>query len=1299
MRTADYILTFVFAFTAIFAKATTGKFYTGNVLSSGFVTCMVQDQKGFIWMGTNFGLNRFDGYHFTTYTHRDDDQHTLPNNSITTLYADQTSRLWVGSASGLSLYQPSTDTFERIILSPDILLQPHIASISCDSKGRIYVGTSGFGLYEITGEEHKIRKVTTYSTRGNEDYYSCIYIDRHDRLWRSNNENIITCHQMGTGKLLLYNRPNVGTIMRILDDGHGNIVFVCQHAILRYDGKRLARIDDGDGSIGYSCAFLSRDGKLVIGTNNHGLLSMDRSGTITPLYLANDQVDLTTANINVFLEDRSHNIWIGCAEKGLAFVPGEKPYFSTLSLQQMGMRSSNIVSSICQAGGNNVLLTISGGGLYCKDFHTGTQTHLPSPDNANLIYRDRNDHYWLCAGTSLFAYDLSSGSLTSKAKFDCIDIRAMADDNKNLYISAFGTGLCQMNFATGNQKMYSMFDPVHAHEGRLCNNWILKLMRDRYGMIWIGTASGAQCFDPRNNSFRPYGWNNLLDGRAVISLAEDSQGNIVLGTSSGLFLYNRTTRKTALFPYSEKIKDLKINYVASFANGDLWCSTSMGIWHLDKRRKRFTAYTNGYGLLRHEYLDNVGLVAADGHIILGNPDGIVLFNPQRVSEAKYSALQPILTNIMVGGKPVNAASLSDGSPIVDGAVSETRRIVLSYIDNTFSLEYSSFDFANLDNTQLEYRLDNDQWSLIQEGHNAISFSHLQPGTYKLEVRTNNHGHTSPSTTYMLVVSPPWYRSTFAYFIYFLLLTTAASGVVYAYHRRKQQELYEDKMQFLINATHDIRTPLTLIMNPLHQLMQMAGNLPQVQDKLQTISHSANRILTLVNQILDLRKMDKMQLNLQCTETSLLAMIKDVFRVFDYEAHKRKITFHCDAATDIKAYVDPKEFDKVITNLLSNAFKFTPDGGDIAVRLFTEAGHAMIEVADTGIGLKDVDTERIFSRFYQSGTKAVNGVEGTGIGLNLCRIIVGMHHGQISAYNRTDVHGSVFRVSIPLGKSHLKPEEIVNAPAATDPVVAAPVKRPGTNYHVLLVDDDAEITEYICRELGQYYHFSICRNGEQAIGELLSGKYDLVVSDVMMPEMDGFTMLRMIKTNSLISHIPVVLLTTEAAIGNRLEGLERGADAFLAKPFLMDELRATIDNLIVGRLKLKGKYSGAQEQSDKVEPKQVADSDKELMDRIMKSINKNIGDSDFNVEMLCQEIFVSRTQLHRKMKELTGLSTAEFIRNIRLEQAARLLKEKRANISQVAYTLGFTNTAHFSKVFKQHFGVPPSEYGKREGSDK
>lgn len=1293
MRIIRYIHTLVLLCLAVIAKSAEGRYYAGNKMSSGFITCVEQDDNGFVWIGTNYGLNRFDGYRFVSYFSSSADSLSLADNAVNALYTDTGGHLWVGGGHGLSLYDAARDCFRRVPLPG---ATPYVSAFAEDSRGNILVGTLGFGLYSIKKGGTTAVRVSRYSDGANDDYYQCMYFDTKGRFWKADNLNTIKCFVETAGgcRVVAGCVSQAGRVMRFVDDGHGGVVAVCQYGVMHFDGRRWQRLTGGKQGAVYNCACrMSGSGGILLGTSGGGIYIL-RGGEIVPSQLLDDNQEMKLANISVMFEDRMHNLWVGCTENGLACIPGQAPLFGRLLLSRFNIKNS-VVQSLCSTYTGDILLTLSGRGLYRLSANGSALTAVDAPQGANLIYRDTRGRYWMGANKSLYSCNFSTGSITQSRTFDCIYLRTMTDDGTNLYISVFGQGLCIMDAATGRSRTLSMFDNDDARRGRLCNDWVLELLRDSQGMIWIGTTSGVQCYDPSSGSLRPYGWHNRLDGKSVMALGEDGGGNIIMGTDNGLYLYNRKTKKTTTFPGAEKLRDVKINDIVCSGGGHVWCSTSKGLWHYNPQKRSFTAYMDGNGLYGHEYLEDVGMLMPGGKIFFGVPDGAVIFNPQKVSKSVYRAMKPVLTNIMVGGKPVNVSSQSDGRSIIDVAVQEARNISLSYTDNVFALEFSSFDFANIDNVQLEYRLGKEKWTTCREGQNTINFSHLAPGSYRLEVRINNHGTVSPSSRWHITIRPPWYLTMPAYLIYLLAVTAIVAAGVYSYHRRRRRAMEEEKMQFLINATHDIRTPLTLILNPLHQLMsQEEGKLPQNIDKLQTINHNANRILTLVNQILDIRKMDKLQMRLHCRRTSLVQLIADVCRTFDYNAEKRGIDFRFSHQEDVSVLVDRIQFDKVLTNLLSNAFKYTPDGGSIVVLLNTDGGNAVIEVADSGIGLKDGDTERIFKRFYQSVATNAEGREGTGIGLNLCKMIMDMHHGTITAANRTDGQGSVFRVTLPLGSAHLKPEDIVEEVEAQ----VGQTKKPGTNYRVMLVDDDPEITDYISNELARYYHFTVCRNGKQAIGELLSGKFDLVVSDVMMPEMDGFTLLRMIKTNSIISHLPVILLTTEAAVGNRLEGLERGADAFLAKPFMLNELRATIDNLIEGRLKLKGKFSGAQQQSDKVEQQDIADNDKELMERIMKSINKNIGDSDFNVEMLCQDICVSRTQLHRKMKELTGLSTSEFIRNIRLEQAARLLKERHVNVSQVAYTLGFTNTAHFSKVFKQHFGTPPSEYGRHEGGE-
>jgi signal transduction histidine kinase/DNA-binding response OmpR family regulator len=710
--------------------------------------------------------------------------------------------------------------------------------------------------------------------------------------------------------------------------------------------------------------------------------------------------------------------------------------------------------------------------------------------------------------------------------------------------------------------------------------------------------------------------------------------------------------------------------------GDLWISTTMGLWQYKHVDKQFVGYLYGNGLASREYVSGTAMRTNDGRVWFGFSDGITSFNPADLQLQSMEFDKVLLTGIYVGGT----------------ARPSTKYIELDFIDNTFSLEFSSLNFANAENVIYEYRLNgNREWGQTDAGRNVVSFTHMQPGSYILEVRAYDNGLYTDTEVYHIIVHAPWYKSSWAYLLYIFIAIIIIGTLVWSYVRRRRQEMNEEKMKFLINATHDIRSPLTLIMSPLHKLMKRDFD-DDTKNDLKTIEHNAQRVQNLVNQILDIRRLDKKQMHLQCQETDMVQYIGNLLKSYEYTAKERNISFFYAPALDkLNVWFDRKAIDKVVDNLLSNAFKYTYDGGKIEVRVAEDAIHrkAILQVLDTGMGIKG-DPRKLFDRFYQGESSRSMHIEGTGIGLNLCKMVVEMHHGTVEAANREDEAGSVFTVQLPLGREHLKAEEVLKK----EEQEKASRPKAQSNYRVLIVDDDEEIGTYIAQELGYYYHITPVTSGRDALRQLLADpnkQYDLVVSDVMMPEMDGFTLLRMIKTNMNLNHIPVVMLTSKAAVANRLEGLEKGADAFLAKPFDMEELHMVIHNLISKNLRLKGKFSGVQQQKDKVEEKKVKGNDEVLMERIMKVVNAHLDDSDFNVEMLTKEIGISRAQLHRKMKEMTGLPVSEFIRNIRLEQAVRLLEEQKINVTQVAYSVGFSNLAHFSTVFRKQFGVSPTDY--------
>ena len=895
-----------------------------------------------------------------------------------------------------------------------------------------------------------------------------------------------------------------------------------------------------------------------------------------------------------------------------------------------------------------------------------------------------------------------TGTSKQVVSFKNGSVNAITDDGMgNIYFSVYSEGVWVYNTSSGTVRKFSMHDN-NSERGSIHNDWVRKLMFDSNGKLWICTSSGVNCYDPQNDHFHPYGWEVILDYNSIESICETSDHRVLFGTNYGLYIYDRQKGEAVPMEGAEILNNRMVCGIIEDASGDIWCSTTMGIWQYQKQKKQFVGYVYGNGLVTREYTSGVAMRTSDDRIWFGISDGITSFEPDALRNRKYNPGTVHLTGLFIGGNPVNCSTLSDNKPVITQPLEKSQRLEFSYLDNTFTLEFSLLNYSNADNVFYEYRINGaKEWSRTFAGRNRIPFTHLHSGTYILEVRAYDSGTYTESQVYHIIVRAPWYKSSWAYLIYILGVLTALGLVLWVYIRRRQQELDEEKMKFLINATHDIRSPLTLIMSPLHKLMKLEMN-DDVKSELKTIEHNAQRVQNLVNQILDMRKIDKQQMKLQCQETDMVQYVGNLLKSYEYTAKERDITFLYKPALDkLNVWFDRKAIDKVVDNLLSNAFKYTYDGGEIEVRVAEGPNQtAELQVIDTGVGIRG-DVKKIFERFYQASSSRNLHIEGTGIGLNLCKMMVEMHHGTIEAANRKEVQGSIFTVRLPLGISHLAKEEIL-IPEVKEKKTRV---KSQSSYHVLIVDDDDEIGNYISLELGSYYHITAVTNGREALHLLLSAasdkQFDLVVSDVMMPEMDGFTLLRMIKTNMNISHIPVVMLTSKAAVANRLEGLEKGADAFLAKPFDMDELHVVINNLISKNLRLKGKYSGTQQQKDKIEDKQVKGNDEALMERIMKVVNAHLDDSDFNVDTMTKEVGISRAQLHRKMKEMTGLPVSEFIRNIRLEQAVRLLEEQKINVTQVAYAVGFSNLAHFSTVFRKQFGISPTEYmeqkqAKRDG---
>ena len=820
-----------------------------------------------------------------------------------------------------------------------------------------------------------------------------------------------------------------------------------------------------------------------------------------------------------------------------------------------------------------------------------------------------------------------------------------------------------------------------------------------------------------------YKTNRLLQGDVIYALYEDLHHNIWVGTSQGLKQLNPQTQKVRKYTISDGLPSNSISAIEGDANGNLWISTNFGISRFNPSTQTFVNFYASDGLQGNEFSKGVSFASTKGKIIFGSTSGITYFNPGEITSPNKKP-EIRITDFYVHDKAVRLGMKSGRYDIVTTSVTNSDKFHLSHKDNSISIELSAMEFYSPERISYSYTFNSNTWVNLQSGVNRISFSELTPGIYHFQVKARDYNSYSEIKILTIIISPPWYVSWWAKTIYCLTAVIITIFIIVQIRQRYRarqemlehihaEQLNEAKLQFFINISHEIRTPMSLIISPLQKLMATDYDTER-QQSYNIIYRNAERLLRLVNQLMDIRKIDKGQMQLKFQETDIVSFIQDLHYTFAYQANTKhiKLDFHSEVK-ELKAWIDPKNFDKVILNILSNAFKFTPENGNIQIRLCTgndpnAAEKALsryfeISIEDDGIGINETELERIFDRFYQIRNSQNNSNIGTGIGLHLTRSLVELHHGSITVENNQGTPGCRFIVRLPLGKEHLKPEEIDNSAVKQDSVhittalpttpliETSPKTHSKSKYRVLIVEDDDEIRRYICQELGRDFHMQECRNGKEAFTYILKKTPDLIISDIMMPEMDGMTLCSKVKQNINTNHIPVILLTAKSREEDNLEGLSIGADAYITKPFSIEILRQSTFNLIKSRERLRNNFQGNQTQKERMQELEIESPDERLLDRIMKVINDNIANPELNVEMVAETVGISRVHLHRKLKELTNQSTRDLIRNLRLKQAATLLAKKRQSINEVAALTGFTNVAYFSTAFKELYGMTPTAY--------
>ena len=1271
-----------------FSYANSGRLYTSNDMSSSLIRCIIQDKYGFIWVGTNYGLNRFDGYKFSTYLCNPADTTTIQDNDIVKLYPYSKEFLFVATNRGLYKYSYLTNSFQHIVLEKkDEKIR--VSSLIEDGKHNLLIGTAGYGAYRLDMTTGKVTRLSRKSANSVDDFFAMLFFDDEGYLWQANHTKVLKKYKYNGKSIKLvsvYEPKGLFSVCKLYAADKKGFFVAHVGGIMRYDyaSHRFSRYDfdfsahQGAGYI--SAVTLDKYGNLWLGTSGDGTFKIPHgSRKAYRVELNNQSFIFDNAHISDLLIDRDGNQWYGCYMKGLFLSNNDKNVFHPVSLDELGAGMETISSVVGVADGL-MLFVVKNHGLYLLDEKTGNTKLLQSPAGPIKVYSDFRKNVYVYGRDGIYEYDWKHQTYRLLLPANGFSLDYMqVDAAGNIYFTSQGNGLYVWNRKSGKMTQYLM-DDKRPHK-TICNNWISEIRLDSRGWLWCATANGVSCMDTKTGYFDIILSRPLLEGKSCYSTLELSDGKIAIATEMGLYLYDRKKQQTTPWPHSESISGLRIYSLKKDVKGNLWMSTAQGIWYYDSKAKSFFSFEKGNGLLTKEYLAGVVGSTSDGVICYGNSEGLTYFQPSEVKDYNEKTSAIYLSGVLLDGKM--APFIGDNLSVP----SDFKSIVLSF---------SQLDYQSVGNIVFQYRINGGKWISNAAGDNSFNFTGLSYGHYRIEVRTYCNGKYSMYNKVInLDVLAPWFLTVWAKLLYLFLILGLTAAAIIVYLRKKKRDLEEAKMQFLINATHDIRSPLTLIMEPLKKLKERLGNAEEYQADIDTIDRNAQRLLTLVNQILDKRRLDKHQMNLSCRETNLVEFSQGLVSLFTYNANLRGINIRLEMPeTPVNAWIDRNKLDKAIANLLSNAFKYTPNGGEIIFRIEKQDKKVLLYVIDSGKGLgKNDDAKTLFERFYQGKNSADMHLGGSGIGLNLCRSIVRLHGGDVTARNREDgTSGACFIIELPLGKEHLKDSQI-----NSDYVVnGKKQQRSGAsrNCKILLVDDDIEICRYIKTELSDWYRFVICNNGKDALKQLLSGDFDLVVSDVVMPEMDGITLLRNIKGNANISHVPVIMLTSKSEISDRLEGIKLGADAYLAKPFSLEELHLTIDNLIDNVRRLKGKFTGALKQDDKVEKVEVKGYDEELMERIMKVVNENLSDSDFNVEKMCDEVGVSRTQLHRKLKEMTGVPTSEFLRNIRLNEAARLIRERKINITQVSYMVGFANNSHFSTAFKKYFGMSPTEYAAK-----
>jgi signal transduction histidine kinase/ligand-binding sensor domain-containing protein/DNA-binding response OmpR family regulator len=1351
---SQLIITMMICLFSIQAWAQSGKlFNTDNQLSSNLATQVFQDKSGFIWIATRNGLNTYDGYHITVIKKDMSNFLGLNSNYINSIAQDEKEHILLGTNNSLLEFTGSEFLKIPMLDSKGGELATYIKQVYPLKNKDVAVATSGYGImlkkqdeqkcHAMKGEVEKLK----YILKLLEDKRGRLWIITEDgKLYRKETNGRVTSHFAGT--------EGVGA-QDIRQDALGNIYLASKNQgvyLLRAGSNVFTRISS-IGNLPIDNIYISRNNKLYIGCDGLGIYVYDpQTGFLQDNPLFSRLVNLAKSKITSIIEDNQGNIWVSMLQKGVFMQRNIQNDFNYMGfrLGNLNVIGENCVTSLSINQGNQVWVGTDKDGLYLFNIATrSVEGHFLNQHTVLTLCKDEQGRTWVGTYTDGLGYMDAAGSfhpvdLGISKSVGIFDIKQ--DPQGNIWIATMGEGLfcLQKDGSRRNYKAkYGADNNLKANS--LPNDYLIKMALSKDGNhVYIATSVGLACLDRKRNSWVSTfkGINCLNKNSFSHCVFVDSKDHVWYGTEDGAFCFDfRKGIKPKLYTTANGLTDNSVASITEDYQGNIWLGTIKGLNKLALKSGTITKFYAESGLQSNEFSDASVCTTQDGKtILMSGSGGLNWFQADQVRQHPWQA-KVVISGFILNNKMVTPGMKSGSYTITDNWSTFSRDFQLSHEDNTFTLQLSTLTYNDVEQISYVYSINGDAWRTVPAGQNELAFSHMAPGRYKYRIKAICNGYETPVKEFTITIHPAWYVSIWAKLFYLLLLIAAI--MLYLRHRKRQmedqlilqqhihaEEMGEAKIKFFMNISHEIRTPLTLIITPLLSLIKEDKE-PHRQGIYEIIRKNSERILHLINQMMDLRKIDKGQMVMRMCQTDMVAFINEEYELFKQQALAKNIDFEYQHdSEELPVWIDRNNFDKVIINILSNAFKFTPTAGHILLSLTHTDHHAYISVKDSGIGIPKDKLETIFQRFYQTPADPSDRNGGTGIGLDLTRSLVELHYGTISARNNEGEkgskfeHGSEFIIRIPLGKDHLKPEEIIDeeevkekqnqelaevkqleqevketenaekaesATVTTDMQGKLPASARGNKAEIVIVEDEEDIQDYLKAQLASDFKIRTYPNGKVALNEILKNKPDLIISDVMMPEMDGTTLCTKLKANINTNDLPIILLTAKSREEDQLEGLQTGADAYILKPFNMDILRRTIINLLTMRRTLKNKFTGKESQEEKVEQRKIQTPDDALMQRVMEVINENIGDSDLSVDMIAQKVGISRVHLHRKMKELTNQTPHSFIRNIRLQQAAKLLKDGKQSITDVMYICGFSNSASFSTMFKNLYGCSPREY--------